>query len=258
MAIKDVVIIGSGNVAWHLAKELHGKGYRIQQIYGRNENTVSTIAKELSVQYTTNVNEIYKLADIYIISITDKSINNLLPLLNLSGRLVVHTSGSTPMSVFSKSFKSFGVIYPVQSFTKNRPVTFNEIPLLIEGNNSKTEKILLDFARTISGKVVVMNSTKRLYVHLSAIIVNNFSNHLLTMAETFFNIHNLPFELINPLIKETYSKAMDIGPTNAQTGPAKRNDLNIIEKHLDILENFGDLQQIYRLISQHISKTYNK
>jgi predicted short-subunit dehydrogenase-like oxidoreductase (DUF2520 family) len=148
------------------------------------------------------------------------------------------------------------VLYPLQTFTKGRKVNLKEVPLFVEGEDSETEKILLKLAKSISKEVHVLSSEKRFILHLSAVFSSNFTNHMLSIAETIMKQNKLDYGWLKPLIAETINKGLEIGPSNAQTGPARRGDLEVLDKHMQSLKKDEPLQEIYRLISQHILDKY--
>lgn len=250
--------IGAGNLAWQLSKTLQNKGFRISQVYSRTENSAKSLADQISANYTTSLNEINESADIYFIAIKDSAFEEVLPQINFNNKLVVHCSGSVPLSALKKYSENTGVFYPLQTFSKSRKVDFSEIPVFIEANSVKNEKILLEIASQISHSVSVINSDKRKTLHISAVFACNFVNYLYTIAADILKSKEIPFNVIKPLILETALKVQEMEPRKAQTGPAVRFDENIINEHFKELKSFPEYQQLYMSISKSIFERNNK
>jgi len=166
--------------------------------------------------------------------------------------VVAHTAGSYGLDIFPVHLNNKGVFYPLQTFSKGRNINFNDLPILIEASKPGTGKILKDIAEAIKGKVHFIDTEHRKRLHLAAVFVCNFTNHMLVAGKEITSGVGLSFELLEPLIRETISKALENGPENTQTGPAARNDLNTIEKHLELLSFSPELQKIYKEVSQSI------
>jgi predicted short-subunit dehydrogenase-like oxidoreductase (DUF2520 family) len=249
-----IVLIGAGNVATHLGVALKKAKHEILQVYSRSESSSRELSKKLKSKNTTEVKSIFTSADLYIISISDHAIKDFLKSLPVKNKIIIHTSGSVAMKIFGKKFANHGVIYPLQTFSKERNIKFNEVPLLIEGNNAATLSAIVSLARSVSPYVFEMSSVDRKTVHLAAVIANNFSNHLFVQAEKILMKKNIPFPLLGPLMHETVIKAIKVSPRVAQTGPAKRGDTRIIEEHLEMLKKEPALQKIYKLLSECIEQ----
>ncbi len=247
----EIVIIGAGNVATHLSKALLKAGNSIKLIYSKTEVSAKTLAKELNVNYTTNVELIDNEADLYIFAVSDNAIADLALNLDIKSKNVVHTAGSVPLSVFNGA-KNYGVFYPLQTFSKSREVNFKEVPLCIEANNSEFNQTLTELASKISESVWQIDSVKRKQLHLSAVFACNFVNHMYALAKELIGQEEIDFEILHPLIKETAIKATTMEPKLAQTGPALRNDTESLEKHLELLSSYPEIQKIYRTISESI------
>ncbi len=249
-----VVIFGTGNVAKHLFDAfLSEKKIEVVQVYGRNQSTLDKF--NVGIDVTSDVSNIKK-ADVYIMAISDDAIYDVSKKSDLQHGLVVHTSGTVPMTSLSNKIRR-GVFYPLQTFSANRKVNFKEIPICIEAGNKADYDLLYGLASIISDKVVQVNSDQRKLLHLAAVFANNFSNHMYLQAQEICKQNSIPFEILFPLIKETAAKLQDLTPMDAQTGPAKRNDLGTIEKHLTLLENQNH-KQIYSQLSKSIQNTYGK
>jgi predicted short-subunit dehydrogenase-like oxidoreductase (DUF2520 family) len=170
---------------------------------------------------------------------------------------LVHTSGSLSLDIFKSYSGRFGVIYPLQTFTKGRKIDFYKIPLFIQGNSSETLALLYSFCNRISEKIIKIDSDKKVVLHLAAVFANNFINHLLTIAYELLKQNKLPAEYLYPLIEETVHKAMEMDPKLTQTGPAVRNDLDTINNHIEMLSKKPEWQKIYTFVSENIQKYYN-
>lgn len=248
------VFIGAGNLATHLSAEFQKKGFRIDQIYSRTEKSAKTLALKLQTRYTTIVQEIISDADIYVVALRDSVYAEVLPYLKIKNKLLVHCSGSMPLSSLKKYAENIGVFYPLQTFSKNRKVNFSEIPVFIEANSPENEKKLIAVAEKISGRVSVVNTEKRLNLHISAVFACNFVNHFYAIAGEVLKSKEIPFEVLKPLIQETAFKVQEMMPVAAQTGPAVRFDENIISKHLKELKSFPEFRELYENVSESIYK----
>ena len=248
-----VVILGGGNVAYHLTKQLlNNNSVKLVQVYNRNLKNIEYLKNKTSI--TTKITEL-KDADIYIIAVSDNAISELSSKLNFQNKLVVHTSGSTDLNEL-KSNSNKGVLYPLQSFSKESNLNFLEIPICIETENAKDFVLLEKLAKLISNNCYKINSEQRKYLHVAAVFVNNFVNHLYHLGNEICEENRIPFKILQPLIKETANKLVELSPYEAQTGPAKRNDSKTIEKHKTLLTT--KQQEIYTLLTKSIYKTYGE
>ncbi|MFK5880557.1 MAG: DUF2520 domain-containing protein [Flavobacteriaceae bacterium] len=245
-----VSILGSGNVATHLINAfLKADGVELVQVYSRNIGDIEQLKHHVQITDTTqNLIPV----DVTIIAISDDAINRFSNHLKIKG-IVVHTSGSVSMTDLSDSL-SKGVFYPLQTFSKNKKLNFSEIPICLEAQNEFSLKLLKKLALIISDKVYEINSDQRKTIHLAAVFVNNFTNHLYHIGNSICDEHNVPFEILHPIIKETAKKIQNISPKDAQTGPAMRKDFKTIEKHLTQLST--QEKEIYTVLTDSISKIY--
>jgi predicted short-subunit dehydrogenase-like oxidoreductase (DUF2520 family) len=244
--------IGAGNLATNLAKELHGKAGHVVQVYSRAENAASELAQKLGASFTSETDQIFKDADVYFLALKDSAVQEVLSKIQLKNRLLVHCSGSLPLSVLYPFSENTGVFYPLQTFSKNRCIDFQKIPVFIEANSEKNQNLLQQIAQQISEKVSVLDSEKRICLHVAAVFACNFVNHFYTLAADFLDTNHIPFEVLHPLIEETARKAQEMEPALAQTGPAVRFDKNIIEAHLTMLNEFPVMKELYNSISKSI------
>jgi predicted short-subunit dehydrogenase-like oxidoreductase (DUF2520 family) len=255
--IQSIVVIGSGNVATHLSLAFYQAGLKILQIYGQNLDHAKLLANKLDASYTADLRSLSENADLYLFAITDSAIQSVLDKRDWKGKLLVHTAGSISLNIFKTISENFGVIFPLQTFSKNRSIDISSVPFFIEANSSDTLDVLKKLVYKISKNVSAISFKDRLILHLAAVFANNFSNHMLTVAADILKKHKLPIEYLHPLIQETSMKAIELGPVSAQTGPAVRNNFEIIQKHITLLENEPELQNLYKFISENIIK-YHK
>ena len=253
----NVTLIGSGNVATTLGKLIKNAGHTFLQVISRNELHAKTLAGMLNAEACTDVSKINSQADIYIIAVSDNTINSIAEDLNLPGKIVVHTSGAASKEILKTVTENYGVFYPLQSIRKEKEET-PVIPFLLDASNEKTLQILKPFAATVSENVFEANDEQRLKLHIAAIFVSNFTNHLFALAEFYCEQENIPFKMLIPLIQETALRLNEFSPKDVQTGPAIRNDTTTIQKHLQELNNYPELQKIYTTLTESILKMYVK
>jgi predicted short-subunit dehydrogenase-like oxidoreductase (DUF2520 family) len=253
-----VVIIGSGNVAQHLIAafkntQILGSDIDLIQVYSRQTASVSHL---LNLDQITNDLDTLAEADLYIIAVSDDAIGAISSQLPFKNRLVVHTSGSVPLHALDEDNRK-GVFYPLQTFTKNKAVDFKIIPICLESENATDYQLLDKVAKSISEKVFAINSEQRKALHVAAVFVNNFTNHLYQIGQEICEENQVPFEILKPLIAETADKIIVLSPEEAQTGPAKRNDTITIEAHEAFLSNKNHLK-IYKILTQSIQENGKK
>ncbi|MEA4984691.1 hypothetical protein SDC9_40070 [bioreactor metagenome] len=251
-----IVFIGAGNLATHLSLALQQMGEQIVQVYSRTKTSASELAALLSVPYTTSTDKIIADADVYFYTVSDDALESLVQLPFATNAIHVHTAGSVSMDIFQGKKKNFGVFYPLQTFSKAKQVNFNKIPLFIEASSPEVETELFRLAHVVSEQVYRTNSEQRLKLHVSAVFACNFVNHMYQIAFEMVKSADLPFEVLKPLILETAEKVMHLSPEQAQTGPAKRNDQGVINKHLEVLVELPALKQLYQDLSDMILNQY--
>lgn len=250
----SITILGTGNLATHLFQAFNNaKNIEIQQVYGRNKKAL----KAFEAHGTTTSFSLKDLlpSDIYVLSISDDSISEVSKSLSKREGLIVHTSGAVSLTAIKGDRK--GVFYPLQTFTKGKKVDFTEIPICVEAENKNDLQLLQSLGRSISQIVCEISTEQRQKLHLSAVLVNNFPNHLFHLAQSICDENNIPFSLLKPLIFETVNKIRHLSPEEAQTGPAKRDDIMTMQRHMDQLQD--PLQKkIYQLLSESIKAHYEK
>jgi predicted short-subunit dehydrogenase-like oxidoreductase (DUF2520 family) len=250
--LNHILIIGTGNVATHLAKELSLK-LKSVSIFGRNKQEALKLALELNGKFLEKLENLESF-DLILVSITDSSTAEIIHQLPLNVPLA-YTSGSVSLDDFP-NHPNLGVFYPLQTFSKTKAVNLFEVPFLIESKNQVFMQQLMDLAWKISRNVSYANSYDRMRLHLAAVFINNFTNHLAYLSNSYLEKEGLNPDLLQPLLKETVAKLAIQSPYEAQTGPARRGDTSIIEKHLSLLN--GKNKAIYELLSSSILETYSK
>lgn len=248
------IIIGSGNVAQHLIQAFQKSGaVEVLQVFSRQKESVSHLIN--SAKITDDWHKIAE-ADLYVIAVSDSAIAEVSSNLPFENRLVVHTSGSLQMDELNAKNRR-GVFYPLQTFTKGKEVDFSAIPVCLESEFDDDYTILEDLAEAIKSKHYLISSDQRKSLHVAAVFVNNFTNHLYQLGKDICAEHQLPFEILKPLIAETANKVQHLSPLDAQTGPAKRHDQNTIDAHLALLTDTSQ-KEIYKILTQSIQHSHAK
>jgi predicted short-subunit dehydrogenase-like oxidoreductase (DUF2520 family) len=250
--IKNIVIIGAGNVGTSLACAFYKAGCNIVQVVGRREEAIKSLSDKFGADHSLSFAEVTKGQDLYLMALPDKAMEEILPQLGLTNELLVHCSGSVPIEILSAYSENTGVFYPLQTFTQNRKIDLQEVPFLIEANRIDNEDALINLGNKLSSNVKVADSVQRQLLHIAAIFASNFSNHMYDIARQLMSENGFDFELLVPLIKETAAKAIDMEPDQAQTGPAIRKDMLVIEKHIELLRDNPEILDIYQRISKNI------
>ncbi|MCG7503154.1 F420-dependent NADP oxidoreductase [Tenacibaculum sp. Mcav3-52] len=244
-----VAIIGGGNVATHLANAFSKTNeVSLVQMYARSIEQIEHLKEVTPI---TNSIELLTEADVYIIAVSDDAIDDVSRKIEQKNGLVVHTSGSVAMQSLQNSGRK-GIFYLLQSFSKDKDVNFDEIPFCLEAENEEDLQLLETLAKSIGKKVYRINSEQRKRLHVAAVFVNNFTNHMYKIGADICNEYQVPFEVLLPLIRETAQKITELSPKAAQTGPAKRNDQKTIQNHLALLN--AEQQEIYKLITKSIQQ----
>ena len=246
-----VCVIGTGNVAYHFCRNiLENKNLKLSQVVGRKKKLDFNFKK--NVNYNDNLDSLVY-ADLYLICVSDNAIQEISKKIkDNSDSVIAHCSGSTNINVL-KEHKNYGVIYPVQSLTKKKNIDFYKTPLLIESNNSYSQKKIHFFSKSICNQVIKCKSDERAYVHISAVFCNNFVNYMNYTSLKILESKKLDPKIILPLIRETANKLVQLNPKEAQTGPAIRKDMVTIKKHLHLLQN-SDFFELYKILTNSILK----
>ena len=251
-----ISLIGAGNLATQLGIALSEKGHQIVQVWSRTSESAAELALKLKCPHTKEISSIVSETDIYIVAISDTAIESVLSQRLWGNAIVVHTAGSTPMSILASYCENYGVFYPFQTFTIAKKVDFDQIPVCIEANTPQNLEVLFKLAQSISKNIKLFDSNQRQQIHLAAVFACNFVNHFYAIGEELLRKKGIDFEILKPLILETASKVVSQSPLLTQTGPASRNDTIVMNKHLAMLANHPDLKELYSLISERIIKTH--
>lgn len=243
-----MIIIGSGNVAQHLIAAFEkSETVKLVQVFARHPSALTHLIEEDKI---TSDYAFLQKADVYLLAVSDNAIAEVSNQLPFENRLVVHTSGSMPMTILNSKNKR-GVFYPLQTFTKNKTVNFKTIPICLESEKEGDYAVLEQLAKAISDVPYSISSEQRKALHVAAVFVCNFVNHLYVQGHLICEEHDLPFSILQPLIEETAFKVSRLLPDAAQTGPAKRNDTETINTHLSFLKDKNQ-QEIYKLLTKSI------
>ena len=233
----------------HLGLRIHQQDVTISQVFSRKKRKAQALTKLLNATPIHNLQSIDSQADLYILAVSDDAIALVAEQLSSSiapNALVVHTSGATPRSILKPFFKRYGILYPLQTFSINKPIDFSKVPVCIDANRKSDRLKLKRFAKLLSNKVVELNDAQRARLHVAAVFANNFSNYMYTAAHTITEAEDLDFDLLRPLIEETAAKLQDALPLAMQTGPARRGDQHT---HRPAFRLSGKIPRIAEVIS---------
>lgn len=249
----SVSIVGGGNVAFHLANALwNNDRVEVKQLCNRSGFT--SHFEHITTDKITDLAQLNPV-DICIIAVKDGAITEVSGGLPFTGNLVVHTSGNTDINAIDAKNRK-GVFYPLQSFSISNSIDFQNIPICIEAENQADVQKLYTLASILTKKIYKIDSFQRRILHISAVFVNNFTNHLINLGQEICKENDIPFEILNPLLAETFEKLQKTIPFDAQTGPARRGDKQTITNHLELLT--GNKKEIYKIITQSILDTYER
>ena len=253
-----IALIGAGRLSVNLGRALHDAGHDILQVFSRTEKPAATLAAAVGASPLTDIENLTKSADIYIVAVTDSALADLIPKAckGREQKIFLHTAGSIPADAFKGMALHYGVLYPLQTFSKERSVDFGNIPCLIEANDEYTLGTTWDLASSISQDVRAVNSEQRKFVHLAAVFACNFVNHCYALAADIMEQKGLPFELLLPLIDETASKVHTLPPATAQTGPALRYDENVIRSQIKLLAGNPFAKDLYDRMTLSIHRKF--
>ncbi len=249
-----VVLIGSGNVAWHIGKAMIDNGIEILQLYSPHH--AGELAKEWNVPFTHKLSLLNDKADIYLFAIKDDGYEDIAHQFPFQNKCMIHTSGSVDLDVFQSVTSFRGVLYPFQTFTKGMTLSFKEVPLCMEASDKKTAKLIEKLAPILSNRCYKINTLQRKQLHLAGVFACNFTNAMYCIAKKILEEYDMDFSLLIPLINETTRKVNVLSPEKAQTGPAVRSDTKIMNKHIELISDKNS-KQIYSLISKIIQEKYS-
>ena len=253
-----IVIVGSGRIAWHLGKRLKAKGLPVAQVLSRSASHARSLAETLQADWSDDWSKVIPDADWLLMAIRDDVIDDVAALLapHVPGALVTHTSGATPGSVLSPYFQRYGVFYPLQTFSMERSPVWSKIPFCVDAAAEADILFLIRIAKTISNLVYRVSDAQRAQLHVAAVFANNFANHCFAIAEKILEEKDLPFDMLHPLMEETLAKALQNSPGKMQTGPAMRGDSDTLKRHLELLGQHPEWQDLYQKISASIQIAY--
>lgn len=255
----NIVLVGSGNVAHHLGRALKLAGHRMVQVMGRNNPGGERLAFALGCPFKLLGTEIPDEADIVLLCVKDDAIGAVAQQIHCPGRVVAHTAGNVPITALADCSDRLGVFYPLQMLRQGTEVDMAKVPFCIEANTTWTEGFLLELARSISANVQVLDSGQRKLAHLAAVFACNFSNHLYATAQEILSHQGLSLDLLRPLILQTAVNIQNGDPSKLQTGPAARNDVQVIEAQLEMLRSIKpDLVPIYEQLTLQIREASQK
>lgn len=246
----SISFIGSGNVAWHLAQAFSSSGFEVAEVFGRNKENTGELALLCGAKAKALDAHIETDADLLFLCIPDQAIIELLPQINKLSAALIHTAGTLEIEEIRHE-NGYGVFYPLQTFTKGFSIPLHQVPILLEASDESVYSTLEILAKAISERVEVCDSSRRKFLHMSAVWASNYSNHMMEIASLILKEKDLPFELLKELILETTRKALTLGPHEAQTGPALRRDEKTMEAHMELLDDELS-RKLYQLIASSI------
>jgi predicted short-subunit dehydrogenase-like oxidoreductase (DUF2520 family) len=252
-----ILLIGAGNLAWHLGPALQKSGYQVVKVYSRTPDSAKKLGTRMGIPFSGITGPISEEADMILICISDSAIEPVLDSIQGQYSYMVHTAGSLPASVFEGRAEHYGVLYPLMTFTVDRSLDLGLVPIILESSGSSINKVLKGMAGSLSSRVYHFTLEERIRLHLAAVIAANFSNHMYHLAADYLSGEGLDFELLRPIISETAGKVMTLSPRNAQTGPARRQDRATMDSHLELMKRNPELQNLYTFVSESIRKTFS-
>lgn len=251
--MEKITIIGSGNVGSHLAKAFYNAGYQILQIWSREFDHAEALANQVFAEPVNKLNLLYPFADVYIIAITDDALFDIALDLRLRDALVLHTAGSVSMSVLKNVSRKHGVLWSPQTFISGVPLDYSQLPFCIEGSTPEVEEDIVRLLTPVSTRLFHVDTKQRQWLHLAAVMTNNFGNAVNALAQDILTAHDIPFEILHPLISMTADKIKLGGPLwQHQTGPARRQDQKTIDNQRRLIANDEKLLQLYDLFTELI------
>lgn len=253
--IKNITVIGTGNVALQFSKLFLKNKFKIDGIYGRSNFSDSQIDNHL---YTDKVSNISKNSDLYLVAVSDDAYIELLKNIPLKNKFIVHTSGSLVSEMLNSFSKRWGCLYPLQTIKKNQLIEWDNIPFFIEASNDNDLELLTNFCNANNLNYSVKNSNHRNQTHIAAVATNNFIYYLLSTIKEYCDKNKINFENLKPLMDQSLKNVLNFPAHQLQTGPAIRKDLKLIEKHIESLKSENDLKEIYQLFSEKIIKKHHE
>lgn len=258
--INTVTILGSGNVANHISKRLAQNGVVVDCVFSRNVLTGSELAQNVGATFTNEIENLPQNSDAYLFMLSDSGNSLISNEINLpADSILIHTSGSLPLSIFNRKYQNCAVLYPFQTFNANVEIAnYDDIPICLEATNETILHEVELLAKSISTNIYYLDYQQRSVLHLAGVFAANFMNHCVLLGQKLLHENGISMEILDPLLLQSFAKILNQGAFFSQTGPAKRGDSQIIEKHKQALEENSLLQNIYTALTESIKKTYNE
>lgn len=251
-------IVGTGNTAWFLATRLVKSGHTCKGVYGRNIVHATELADAVNAPSLDRISDIKDDADACILAITDHAITEVASGFSFKHTVLIHTAGSVSREALEPYAENAGVLWPIYSIVRDNLPLHNNVPIAVTGNNAYTDHILQQLASSVTDISYTVSWEQRQWLHLCAVLCNNFTNHMMAVSEEICHSQHIPFSLLYPIISQTADRVSQASPRVLQTGPAKRGDMITIEKHLQLLQQNQDWQELYKALTASIDKMYNK
>lgn len=252
--MKTITFIGSGNVASHLAKAFHAVGYQILQVWSREYDHAEALANQVFAEPIDRLNLLYPTADVYILAVADDALFDMALDLRLRDALVLHTAGAVSLKVLQPISRRHGVLWSPQTFIRDVQMDYAELPFCIEGSSPEVENQIRELLQSVSSHIFSVSSQQRQWLHLAAVMTNNFGNAINALAQNILEAHDIPFEILHPLISMTAEKIKQGGLWQQQTGPARRQDQKTIDNQRRLIADDAQLLELYDLMTQLIQK----
>jgi len=253
----NYTLIGTGNVAWFFGKRLKEAGHTCVGIYGRNARAANALAKEVYAKDCGSLSDVKNDTAIFILALSDSIIEEIVQQISFSDTVLVHTAGSMDINILTTASKNVGVIWPVYSILKADLPMHRQIPFVWEASTEKAKQQILTVIQAISDISLEAKGDQRKWLHLAAVVGNNFINHLMAICEQICKEQKIPFSILMPILQQAFDRIKQFPPIEMQTGPALRGDTVTMQKHIDLLSDHTDWQQLYERISMSIEKMYN-
>jgi predicted short-subunit dehydrogenase-like oxidoreductase (DUF2520 family) len=254
-----IVIIGSGNVAWHLSRALEDAGHFVLEVYSRNINNALSLTKRLyDAEAVDSLDFSKSEAEVFILAVSDSAIEEIVGEIILpDNAIIAHTSGAMSISALGYApTEHLGVFYPLQTFSIGKAVEWKQIPILIEAETEECSIALENLGKSLSSQVLSVSSAKRQEIHLAAVFASNFTTYILSLSEQILEARKINFDLLKPLIAETINKCFEMSPYDALTGPARRGDMTTLNRQIQMLEGNHSQKEVYKTLSQQILDAY--
>ncbi len=252
-----VTIIGTGNTAWYFAQALHASGHYCAGIYGRNRQSAELLAATVNTKAYDAIENIEE-SDCCIIAISDSAVAEVAEKIAFKTTTLLHTAGSLPMELLAQSAVHYGVLWPVYSIVKTNLPGHRNVPMVWEASDEHAANNIIMLAKSMSDNITNLSGTQRLNLHMAAVLGNNFTNHLFAICEQICGAQGIPFDALYPIIQQTVERIKEHSPKDLQTGPAKRGDIPVLKKHMDLLHAKPEWQEVYKALSQSIAAMYTK